>query len=336
MSVYKIDYRHPYTKGLKFLRAGSYRELVYDRDPHTIGSTGLVPTNKGLAVDYNSTNPDEYDDLAFSGATAVTVYALIYFDSLTTDGSDENRIIQRVVTDGTQGGVDFVLDVDPNKAYFGVLGQEAGNMEALSNTIIATGRWYMFTGRWQSGELVSIWLDGVDDTSALTTTPVSGAMSTGSREIWIGGRSDGADDVDGRIAFIAAYDNWHEDHQIYSLAKNPWQIFAPQRFYVPVYPYDATVIEAEAPAGPTLTITLVDEAGTTLPNLTGLSWAWFDESTVSTMTAPTAQGTGETTDGSGVLEIDITGTTLGATDTGILTLRDSTGYIYALYRVTLT
>ena len=121
-----------------------------------------------------------------------------------------------------------------------------------------------------------------------------------------------------------------------SLYQNPWQVFAPKRYFAHTQKYFPPVIEAEAPAGNTLTITLVDAAGTTLPNLTGLSWAWFDESTVSTLTAPTAQGTGETTDVSGVLEVDITGTTLGATDTGILTLRDSTGHIYALYRVTLT
>jgi hypothetical protein len=80
---------------------------------------------------------------------------------------------------------------------------------------------------------------------------------------------------------------------------------------------------------------LVDAAGTALPNLTGLSWAWFDESTPDAATAPVNQGTGEITDGAGEFSVQLTNTTLTSGQTGMLALMDSTGYIYAWYRITL-
>lgn len=120
------------------------------------------------------------------------------------------------------------------------------------------------------------------------------------------------------------------------LYERPWQVFKPRRLFAHTQDYFPPAIEAAAPAGDTLTITLVDAAGTALANLTGLSWAWFDESTVNSASTPTATGTGATTNGSGVFSVDITGTTLTSGQTGMLALQDSTGYIYALYRVTLT
>jgi hypothetical protein len=117
--------------------------------------------------------------------------------------------------------------------------------------------------------------------------------------------------------------------------KNPWQIFKRRQLFAPIFPYDPTA-EITAPlAGETLTITLVDAAGSALPDLTGLSWAWFDESTPDAATAPVNQGTGETTDGAGEFSVQLTNTTLTSGGTGMLALMDSTGYIYAWYRITL-
>ena len=82
-------------------------------------------------------------------------------------------------------------------------------------------------------------------------------------------------------------------------------------------------------------LVLVDDAGTPLSNLTGLSWAWFDQSTTDSAVAPTDKGTGETTDSSGILNIDIPNSTLTSGQTGMLALMNSSGRIYAWYRITL-
>ena len=143
--------------------------------------------------------------------------------------------------------------------------------------------------------------------------------------------------LDGEILSVTMFDGVLSDLALRSFFANPWQVFKPQLRLVPTYPYDPTkVVAVEAPAGDTLTITLVDVAGTPLTGLTGLSWAWFDESDVNLASTPTATGTGATTDGSGVFSVDITGTTLTTGQTGMLALMDSTGYTYALYKVTLT
>lgn len=53
-------------------------------------------------------------------------------------------------------------------------------------------------------------------------------------------------------------------------------------------------------------------------NLTGLTFAWFDEASPDLFDAPTVVGTTESTDGSGVLSIDLTGTSVAVGNTGFL------------------
>jgi hypothetical protein len=56
----------------------------------------------------------------------------------------------------------------------------------------------------------------------------------------------------------------------------------------------------------TVTVTLTGLDGTTpVPNLTGLRWAFFDSPQPQSFAAPASQGTGETTDGSGVLTMSV-------------------------------
>lgn len=55
-------------------------------------------------------------------------------------------------------------------------------------------------------------------------------------------------------------------------------------------------------------------------SMTGLRWAWFDATDPSAWTAPAVQGSGESTDGSGVLTIDLTGTSLAVGGWGYLVI----------------
>lgn len=76
-----------------------------------------------------------------------------------------------------------------------------------------------------------------------------------------------------------------------------------------------------------VTITLVDEVGAEQINLTGLKWAFFDEVTPDLFAAPVDQGAIETTNGSGVLTIDLPHTTLGAGGVGWLIVTNSDGTV---------
>lgn len=67
---------------------------------------------------------------------------------------------------------------------------------------------------------------------------------------------------------------------------------------------------------------------------TGLDWAWFDSTDPATWGAPSVKGSAESTDGSGLLTITLTGTTLNVGQQGMLvvwkegaTRPDDIGYI---------
>ena len=53
-------------------------------------------------------------------------------------------------------------------------------------------------------------------------------------------------------------------------------------------------------------------------NLSGLTFAWFDEASPDLFDAPTVVGTTESTDGSGVMSINLTGTSVAVGNTGFL------------------
>lgn len=69
--------------------------------------------------------------------------------------------------------------------------------------------------------------------------------------------------------------------------------------------------------------------GAAAASVTGLRWAFFDQSTPDALTAPVVTGTGESTDGSGVLEIDVIGTSLEIGATGYLVTDTADGVGFA-------
>lgn len=72
-------------------------------------------------------------------------------------------------------------------------------------------------------------------------------------------------------------------------------------------------------------LTLVDASGNPRANLSGLRWAFFDQATPDMFGAPTAKGSGATTNASGVLNVVLIGTALPAGGVGWLEVTDSDG-----------
>ena len=72
-------------------------------------------------------------------------------------------------------------------------------------------------------------------------------------------------------------------------------------------------------------VSLVNTANAALGSLTGLKWAWFDELTPDTFNAPTDQGSGEVTDGAGMLTVSIPNSVKTSGQTGWLIITDSDG-----------
>ena len=74
----------------------------------------------------------------------------------------------------------------------------------------------------------------------------------------------------------------------------------------------------------TITVTLTSNGATPVASATSLKWAFWETATPGTLLAPLAQGTTETTDGSGVLVVTVT-TRLASGATGWLIVTDSDG-----------
>jgi hypothetical protein len=84
------------------------------------------------------------------------------------------------------------------------------------------------------------------------------------------------------------------------------------------------ILTAASTTARTVTVTLTTNGTTPAANLTGLRWAFFDSPQMQSFTAPASQGTGETTDASGVLSVSVN-TTLSSGGTGWLMVGDSNG-----------
>ena len=81
---------------------------------------------------------------------------------------------------------------------------------------------------------------------------------------------------------------------------------------------------------------LRSRTGALLPNLTAISWAWFDATDPNSFAAPTDQGQVETTDGDGLLEIDLPNTALSAGQEGTLVLRSDDGVSIGAYNLAVS
>jgi hypothetical protein len=80
----------------------------------------------------------------------------------------------------------------------------------------------------------------------------------------------------------------------------------------------------------TISVTLTDASNVPLINLTGLKVAWFDQSAVSSLSAPTYQTSGATTNSSGVLSVTSISSRLSPGGTGLLAVSSSTGDLVSL------
>jgi hypothetical protein len=86
-------------------------------------------------------------------------------------------------------------------------------------------------------------------------------------------------------------------------------------------------VTPNVPAAGARSVSLVvrDLAGNPVPNLTGYKWAWFDQARPDLLTTPVDKGTNATTNGSGVMTINLPNTNLSAGQTGYLIVSNTNG-----------
>lgn len=89
--------------------------------------------------------------------------------------------------------------------------------------------------------------------------------------------------------------------------------------------FNLTIDPPLIPLATSVTLTMTTDGTIPASSLTGLKWAFFDQVNPGSFVAPVAQGTTESTDGSGVLVLNITGSALNAGDIGWLVISNSDG-----------
>lgn len=83
--------------------------------------------------------------------------------------------------------------------------------------------------------------------------------------------------------------------------------------------------DSELPSAVSASIKLVDDKFLPLANLTGLSWAWFDEVTPNLFSTPTNKATGGVTDANGVFTVSMPNSALAVGQVGWLIVTNSDG-----------
>lgn len=94
---------------------------------------------------------------------------------------------------------------------------------------------------------------------------------------------------------------------------------------LPAEPVYSRAVAENAALATTVTLTLTTDGSSAAASRTGLHWAFFDQTQPSAFLAPTAKGSGASTNGSGVLSVSITGTALAVGATGWLVVTNSDG-----------
>jgi len=334
-----INWKNPITRGLQLfgsMHTGYPIDYVTNRPGEFQSLTRAIePVDDKLAL-----RTEEFDaatasivfpknDNYITGATALTV--MVYTKNFNSTSNSNQQVFAYIGTGddpfyirlGSAGTFQFRIWTDTPDNF---------TNSGLNNVSddIAIEDWLIWGGTWGNDSLTVRAEKKKDNTPNATTGALLAPDPDSENRPRVGaGIGGGTDSWKGWTAFAAIWTRELSDVEWNSMVDNPWQLLKSRKVFL------TAPIVAAASSGDILEITLVNSAGTPLASLTGLSWAWFDESTPDTANTPTAQGTGETTDSSGLLSIDITGTTLTAGQTGMLALMDSTGMIYAWYRVTL-
>jgi hypothetical protein len=85
----------------------------------------------------------------------------------------------------------------------------------------------------------------------------------------------------------------------------------------------------------TISVILTNASDVVQASLTGLKWAWFDEQTPDLFDAPAQQGSGATTNGSGVFSVTSVTSSLTSGQRGRLEVTSSDGTSVASGLVTI-
>jgi hypothetical protein len=211
---------------------------------------------------------DKFGRLAYMECTGLSGD---YFDAgIAPTWADGDEITICIISRGTDTDATFVAQrQDTTNVAFqlastlsntnGGWGWNVGSSSQIPTTLqsggsASDGEWHITHVRALFGTNVQLFVDGEKiNASPISDTrvPVANAipMSVGNRwQTYPATAFEG--DID--VAFVGVWRRMLSEAEIMSHAANPWQVFAPQRFFVPMV--EGETIRSEAPSEPTSTV----------------------------------------------------------------------------------
>ena len=207
-------------------------ELIHNNRASNL-STTLTPASGGMAADFSGTANQQYDHRpAYVTTGAMSLVIVCDVDALTGYGA----LIAKQATTTTFCPYELRIGNGSTDSTISWLRGANGTYTfgtASGSNLIAAG----------DKEVVLVWRINADSTSG--SAIVNGAkfdFSAGGgvpldngAPVWIGRRSDGATQLDGRIYYVALFNRAVSNAEAQALTANPWQLYAKRPKLL--YPY---------------------------------------------------------------------------------------------------
>lgn len=206
-------------------------ELIHNNRASNL-STTLSPAAGGMAADFSGTANQQYAHRpAYATTGAMTLVILFDVDALSSYGA----LIAKQASPTTYCPYELRLGNGSTDSTISWLRGASGTYTfgtASGSNLIAAGDKAVHL-IWRISEASSsgsAFVNGTKyDFSAAGVTPLDNGSS-----VWIGRRSDGATQLDGRIYYVALFNRAISDAEAQALTANPWQLYAkrPKRIFL--------------------------------------------------------------------------------------------------------
>lgn len=207
-------------------------ELLHNNPASNLTST-LSPAVAGMAADFSGSANQQYAHrpaYATTGAmTAVVIAeldalsnytALFYKQGSTTTDAPYELSVSSVGVGSNNGRITFLR---ANTNYH-VWSHSTDIVSAAANT--RQTLIFRTNGQARLEDAPTVIVNGVKTTLDTEFNGATGAATDNGASVWIGRRSDGATQLDGRIYYVALFNRAISDFEAFMLTAKPWQLYA--------------------------------------------------------------------------------------------------------------
>lgn len=205
-------------------------ELLHNNPASNLTST-LSPAVAGMAADFSGTANQQYAHRpAYATTGALTLVIMCEVDALSGYGA----LIAKQATTTTycpyelrigDGSTDSKISFLRANTNYHIWSHSTDIVSAAANT--RQTLIFRTNGQARLEDAPTVIVNGVKTTlDTEFNSGVTGAVTDNGASVWIGRRSDGATQLDGRIYYVALFNRAISDFEAFMLTANPWQLYA--------------------------------------------------------------------------------------------------------------